>query len=255
MTKSVAVLPWKIGDSRAITHTFTAEELTAFAALTGDDNPLHMDADFARRTHAGERVVHGMLAASFVSTLIGKEIPGPGALWNAFNVNWRRMIRIGDTLRLEARVTAVQAASRTLDLAIVGIDGNTGETCLDGTAKVMIMQETPAVNAAPLNGKRALVTGASGEVGSAICRRLAAEGCRLVLWGRDDARLARLKDELGGAVLATHSVDLLNAAAIESALNTVLAAGALEVYVHAASAPLDHTALGGAGLADRKSVV
>src|SRR4051812_43826079 len=115
-------LKWKVGDSRSLTHTFTHDELRAFANLTGDDNPLHVDPEFAARSSAGGQVVHGMLAASFVSTLIGVHIPGNGALWNAFEVNWRKMIRIGDTLRFTARVTAVQVATRTLDMEISAVN-------------------------------------------------------------------------------------------------------------------------------------
>ena len=125
-------IPWEVGDSRAVTHRFSPEELEAFAKLTGDINPLHSDSDFANRSAAGGPVVHGMLAASFVSTLIGVHIPGRGALWNSFEINWRKLIRVGDTLRFEARVSAVRAATRTLDLEITGVNVKSGEIHLEG---------------------------------------------------------------------------------------------------------------------------
>ena len=66
--------------------------MEAFAALSGDYNPLHMDSGYARRTHLGRRVVHGMLVASYVSTLIGMQLPGAGSLWmqQSFRLAQRR---------------------------------------------------------------------------------------------------------------------------------------------------------------------
>jgi 3-oxoacyl-[acyl-carrier protein] reductase len=240
-------LAWAVGDQRAIVHTFSENEVVAFADLTGDRNPLHVDESFARGTAAGGRVVHGMLAASLVSTLIGERLPGAGALWHAFNVNWRRMIRIGDTLRIEARVTAVQAATRSLELAICGVHVNSGETCLDGTAKVMIMAEQPTIERSTLAGKRALVTGASGEVGQAICRQLAADGCSLVMWGRNGDRLRQVADSLGAAASSSHNVELGDTGAIDSALDNVLGHGPVDILVHAASAPLGYLEFGADG--------
>ena len=238
---------WKVGDRRAIVHTFSEDELLAFAELTGDRNPLHVNEHYARGTAAGGRVVHGMLAASLVSTLIGEQLPGAGALWHSFHVNWRRMIRIGDTLRIEARVVAVQAATRSLELEISGVHEGSGETCLDGTAKVMIMAEQQTSKRTGLTGKRVLVTGASGEVGQAVCHRLSAEGCRIVLWGRDNARLRQAAKAIGKAADSWHSVDLLDPKAIDKALAKVLAGPPVDMLIHAACAPLGYREFGADG--------
>jgi len=244
MMQQTSISDWKAGDSRSLDHTFSAAELQAFAQLIGDINPLHVDRAYAERTAAGGPVVHGMLAAAFVSTLIGMQIPGPGALWNSFQINWRRMIRIGDTLRLEARVTAVHEGSSTLDLDIRGVCNN--EVYLDGKARVMIMPQSEVSTAAELAGKRILVTGASGVLGSSVCRSLAEAGAELILWGRDAARLDELKSTLD--VPATcHSVELLDPAAIESALAQVLSAGPVYGFIHAAAAPIAPSAVDNAG--------
>lgn len=247
MRSAVLPFPWKVGDYRELVHTFSEEQLLAFASLTGDRNPLHVDERYARRTAAGGRVVHGMLAASYVSALIGEQLPGRGALWHAFQVNWRRMIRIGDTLRLEARVVKVQPATRTLELEIAGVHVGTGETYLDGTAKVMIMAEEQASETVGLAGKCVLVTGASGEVGRAVSQRLGTEGCRLVLWGRNAGRLKQVAKGLGTVARSHHSVDLLDGSAIDKALAKVLAGPPVDIFVHAASAPLGFREFGADG--------
>ena len=62
---------WRIGDSRFVEHLFTDDDVSSFSELTGDYNPLHLDHNYASTTAAGGKVVHGMLVASFISTLIG----------------------------------------------------------------------------------------------------------------------------------------------------------------------------------------
>ena len=232
-------IQWKAGDSRTITHTFTLQQLKDFAKLTGDTNPLHVDMDFANRSAAGGQVVHGMLAASFVSTLIGVHIPGRGALWNSFQIHWRKMIRVGDTLQFTARVLAVQVATRTLDLQVMGVSAGSGEVYLEGTARVMmIMQDERSNVLSDLAGKRVLVTGASGEVGGAICRRLSEAGCRIVIWGRDSDRLHRLAQSLKGQAVSFHSLDLLDDRQIEAGLLRLVENEPVDIFVHAAAAPL-----------------
>lgn len=235
---------WQVGDSRVMTHEFTHQELETFAKLTGDTNPLHVDAGFGKRGPAGGQVVHGMLAASFVSTLIGVHIPGHGALWTSFQINWRKMIRIGDTLRFEARVSAVQAATRTLDLVISGVNDASGEVYLDGKARVMMIGERQEIRPSDLTGKRVLVTGASGEIGGAICRALAAVGCRLVMWGRNPERLQQLAESLGEQAATFHAVDLQDDQQIEAGLAQSMNEGGIDGFVHAAAAPLNFVEVG-----------
>lgn len=240
MTRQSQISDWKTGDSRSLVHTFSAEELQAFARLTGDLNPLHVDRAYAERTAAGGQVVHGMLAASFISTLIGIHIPGPGALWNSFQINWRKMVRIGDTLHLEARVTAVHTATSTLDLEICGTCNS--EVYLDGKARVMIMSNSDSGKPMELTGKRVLVTGASGVLGNSICEAFADAGADLVLWGRDQIRLTELKAKLGER--ATYQVvDLLDSSAIEAALAQTLSSGPVYGFIHVAAAPLVFSAV------------
>ena len=99
---------WKVGDKKKIEHTFTKEDIRVFSELTGDFNPIHMDLNYAERTPTGGLVVHGMLVASFISTLIGMHMPGKGALWNSFQIEWKKIIRIGDTIEFNAEIIKVQ---------------------------------------------------------------------------------------------------------------------------------------------------
>jgi 3-oxoacyl-[acyl-carrier protein] reductase len=236
-----AISRWKVGDSCVLTHTFTNNDVDSFATLTGDDNPVHVDEAFARRTPAGGQVVHGMLAASFLSTLIGTRIPGPGALWLSFSVRWTKPVRIGDAIRLEATVKAVHSSIGVLDLTIRGEHQLSGEEYLRADARVMVMEADEAAGeAAPLPatgklaGRRILVTGASGELGLGIARLLAADGADLVLWGRNRARLDAIAGELGASVM---EVDLENDRQVVKAVAAVARHGGLYGIVHAAAPP------------------
>ena len=230
---------WQVGDKRAIKHTFTREEIDAFARLTGDFNPLHVDSEFADRSSTGGQVVHGMLAASFVSTLIGVHIPGHGALWNSFEVNWRKIVRIGDTLTFEAEVVAIQIALNSLDLEIMGLNDITNEVYFEGKARVTMIDDTTETKPPTLAGKRVLITGASGSVGGAICKAFAEAGCKIVMWGRDESRLQQLKQSLGTDTSTFQVVDLLDDEMIDNGLKQLIKNGGVEGIVHAAAAPLN----------------
>jgi 3-oxoacyl-[acyl-carrier protein] reductase len=71
----------EVGQVAKITHTITLEDIEKFSELTGDDNRLHMDEAFASKTEFKKPIAHGMLGASFISTIIGTKLPGDGALW------------------------------------------------------------------------------------------------------------------------------------------------------------------------------
>ena len=94
----------KIGDKEKLNHVITSEDIEKFVDLTGDDNKLHVDEKYASKTNFKKPVVHGMLGASFISTIIGTKLPGDGALWFSQSLEFLLPVRVGDTLTIFAEV-------------------------------------------------------------------------------------------------------------------------------------------------------
>ncbi|SDD82492.1 MaoC family dehydratase [Kordiimonas lacus] len=97
-----------IGQSDSITRTITAEMIEAFAEISGDVNPLHLDAEYAATTRFGERIAHGALTASFISAVLGTRLPGIGAVFMHQSTKFLAPVRIGDTVVASAEVTAME---------------------------------------------------------------------------------------------------------------------------------------------------
>ncbi len=94
-----------IGDSLSFDREITCDMVTAFADLSGDYNPVHMDEGYCRKHGLGSRVAHGMLVLSLVSTLIGMYLPGRGALWLSQKFDFIAPVRIGDKLIVTGMIT------------------------------------------------------------------------------------------------------------------------------------------------------
>jgi 3-hydroxybutyryl-CoA dehydratase len=93
-----------VGDAARFTKTITQADVTLFAGLTGDFNPLHVDHAHAATTRFGQPVVHGALLAGLVSAVLGMQLPGPGALYASQHLAFKRPVFIGDTITAEAEV-------------------------------------------------------------------------------------------------------------------------------------------------------
>jgi 3-hydroxybutyryl-CoA dehydratase len=106
-----------VGDSAERTFQVTDEVLEHFGAATGDLNPMHFDDAFAAATMFGGRIAHGMLTAGFISTMIGMELPGPGAIYLGQTLQFRAPVRPGDEVRVRVEVTEYDPERRrgTLD--------------------------------------------------------------------------------------------------------------------------------------------
>src|SRR5262245_11313817 len=91
------------GQSAEITRVVGAGDLEAFAAVSGDNNPVHLDEAYARTTTFGGRIAHGMLGAAYISAVLGTKLPGPGAIYLSQTLRFRRPVKIGDPV--VARVT------------------------------------------------------------------------------------------------------------------------------------------------------
>jgi acyl dehydratase len=132
----------EIGERASISRVIRREDVEAFAALSGDRNPLHLDAEYAARTEFGQPVAHGMIAASLVSTLVGMHIPGPGALWAEQKFRWRAPVFVGDEVTVELEVKHKSEGARMVLLEIKGVNQR-GELILEGKGSAML----PAVKA------------------------------------------------------------------------------------------------------------
>jgi len=125
-----------IGMSARYARTVTEADLVLFAGISGDSNPVHMNADFAAKSRFKGRIVHGMLSASFLSTVIGMKLPGPGTIYLKQNLNFRAPVRIGDTV--EATVTIADIVREKARIVLQTVC-RVGETVvIDGDALVMV---------------------------------------------------------------------------------------------------------------------
>ncbi len=112
------------------------ERVKAFAELTGDMNPVHLDEEFARTTQFGRRIAHGMLVASFISKVLGRDFPGDGTIYVSQKVRFRRPVFIGDKVTVEVEVTEKNDENERLILR-TDVISESGEKVIIGEAEVM----------------------------------------------------------------------------------------------------------------------
>lgn len=124
------------GMSASIAKAFSDRDLAAYAKLSMDDNPLHLNEEFAARTRTGGQVLHGMITASLISAIIGTRLPGPGCLWMSQEMRFLEPVRIGSTVVARAEVSDVDRQRQRIRLAT--ICSVTGRVVLDGSALVWV---------------------------------------------------------------------------------------------------------------------
>ena len=195
----------RVGDRQELVRHITEADVRAFVAMTGDDNPLHVDRAYAASTSFKDIVVHGMLGASFVSTVIGTKLPGPGALWVSQNFEFLLPVRMGDELTVSCTVLKKHDRDRLLELDALIVNQH-GQRVLTGTGKVKLLTVASAVTApSRLRSRVAIVTGGAGGIGSAISRSLAGAGFSVVVNyhrnERDAVALVRGIEEDGGSAI------------------------------------------------------
>ncbi len=126
----------EIGMSHEETHQVTEQDVIDFARVSGDHNPLHMDAEYAKTTQFGERIAHGALTASYISAILGNNLPGPGAIFTDLNMRFKRPVKIGSEVVAQAEVIDMQPRGNRVTLAVkCSVDG---KIVVQGEAKVMV---------------------------------------------------------------------------------------------------------------------
>jgi 3-hydroxybutyryl-CoA dehydratase len=116
----------EIGQSARFSKTVTESDIYLYAGISGDFNPAHVNEDYASRTFFKTRIAHGMLSASFISTVIGTLLPGPGSIYLRQEVNFLAPVKIGDTVTATAEVVEIDKDKKKVRL-------NTTCTIQDGT--------------------------------------------------------------------------------------------------------------------------
>jgi len=127
----------KPGDTASLSKTVRDEDIRAFAELSGDFNPVHIDDEFARTTRFGRRIAHGMLVASLISTVLGTKLPGQGAIYLSQTLKFLAPIFPGDTVTAKVTVTKIKEGKPILTLETV-CENQRGETLIRGEAVVLV---------------------------------------------------------------------------------------------------------------------
>lgn len=126
----------KVGQTAIYARTITETDIVLFAGITGDNNPVHINEEFASATMFSGRIAHGMLTASFISTVLGVKLPGPGAIYVSQTLRFKAPVRAGDTLNVRATITDLVPEKRRATLATVCTVGN--KVVLEGEAVVIV---------------------------------------------------------------------------------------------------------------------
>ena len=125
-----------VGQTAVIARTITDADIVLFAGISGDTNPVHINEEFAAGTMFSGRIAHGMLTASFISTVIGTRLPGPGCIYLAQSLRFKAPVRVGDTIWARATVTELFPEKRRAALSTTVTVRD--KVVLEGEALVMV---------------------------------------------------------------------------------------------------------------------
>lgn len=126
----------QIGDFAVFSKTISESDVYLYAGISGDFNPAHVNAVEAEKGMFGERIAHGMLTASFISTVLGTHLPGPGTIYLGQELSFKRPVKFGDTIEAKVEVIEKIVEKNRLILRTTCTNQH-GEIVIDGKATVM----------------------------------------------------------------------------------------------------------------------
>lgn len=130
-------MTFKVGDSAEITKTIEQEDIDAFARVTGDHNPVHVDEEFAKTTRFGKRIAHGMLTASLISAVLANELPGEGSVYLGQTLQFVAPVFPGDEITARVTVREIREDKPIVKLETVCVNQR-DEVVIRGEATVLL---------------------------------------------------------------------------------------------------------------------
>ena len=125
----------RVGMTATFAKTITEADIVLFAAVSGDNNAVHINEEFAKTTQFGGRIAHGMLSASVISAAIAGRLPGPGTVYLGQSLQFRSPVRPGDTV--EATITVVELNESRRRITLKTECRVAGKLIITGEALVM----------------------------------------------------------------------------------------------------------------------
>jgi len=129
-------MTFKVGDSAEITKTIEQSDIDAFASVTGDRNPVHVDEEFAKTTRFGKRIAHGMLTASLISAVLANKLPGEGSVYLGQTLQFVAPVFPGDDITARVTVKEIREDKPIVKLETICMNQR-GEVVIRGEATVL----------------------------------------------------------------------------------------------------------------------
>ena len=136
MVQDISFAEINVGDKASMSKTGTEFDVYSFAGVTGDFNPVHIDAEFAKTTMFKERIAHGMLSAGFISAVLGTALPGKNTIYMGQELQFKAPVKIGDTVTATVEVLEKIEGKNRLILRTT-VTNQDGVLVTDGKATVM----------------------------------------------------------------------------------------------------------------------
>jgi 3-hydroxybutyryl-CoA dehydratase len=136
MTQGKSIHELKVGDSAQVSKTITETDISDFARVTGDLNPLHLDQAYAEKTIFKGRIAHGLLSVGFLSSILGNILPGHGTIYLSQEVKFLAPVRIGDTITAKVEVMELIPEKNRVKFRTSCMNQE-GNIVVDGTAWAM----------------------------------------------------------------------------------------------------------------------
>lgn len=132
-------MKYTVGQNASFSKTITEYDVYGFAGITGDFNPLHVNREKSKEFLYGKRIAHGMLTASFLSTVIAAYLPGPGTIYMEQDIRFVKPVFLGDTITASVEITELMDRRKArLKTTVVNQDG---DLVVDGKALVKLPGE------------------------------------------------------------------------------------------------------------------